>query len=196
MCVVSGLLYASGAGALTGGLSSFAGGLLDFGLFTKGVTKTYSAFREITAKREQALYSAEVAEANAQLSARYAERIDLTADQRRRALLMETQQARGSARAGYASGGVVLASGTHLDYEADIAQTYDIDLKSLDYDVANQKWQAQVQAWNDSAQGKLFRMQASEYNRQRNVAVLSGAIDTVGDAAKTGMSLALALRAG
>lgn len=153
-----------------------------------GVVSTVSGVQQAENQKQQADYQAEVAEANARLAERQAERIDLQADQRRAALSLESQQKTGSARAGFAANGVVLGAGTVLDYEADVAQTYDLDLANLNYDVENQKWQAKVHGANNQAQAAAYRSTASAYNQQKTSTAIGGAIGTIGDAASTAVS--------
>lgn len=153
-----------------------------------GVVSTVQGVQQAENQKQQAEYQAEVAEANARLAERQAERIDLQADQRRSALLLDSQQKTGAARAGFAANGVVLGAGTVLDYEADVAQTYDLDLANLNYDVENQKWQAKVQGANNRAQAAAYRSAASAYKQQKTSTAIGGVIGTIGDAASTAVS--------
>jgi hypothetical protein len=188
MCIVSGIALFTSVGVtlstlltdvvITGAAAAIAG----------GVVGTVSAVQQAENNKNQAEYQAEVAEANALLARRQAERIDLAADQRRAALLMDFQGNRGAARAGFAANGVVLGAGTVLDYEADLAQTYDLDLKNLNYDVENQKWQAKAEGASLEAQSGLYKMQAKAYGQQKITSGIGGAISTVGDTAKTVVS--------
>lgn len=194
MCVVTAAVAATTTAGL---IATIAADVAITAAVAGGVVGMVSSIQQSEAATKQAKYQAEVAEANALLAERQAERVDLAADRRRHALLMESQQTRGSARAGFASGGVVLASGTHLDYEADIAQTYDLDLKNLEYDVANRKWQARVQSANDTAQSELFAMQADAYAQKKTMTYIGGPISILGDTAKavgSGLSTAGALK--
>ena len=190
MCIITGTLLATGL-ATSFAMTTIAAEAVGWAVAATvagGVIGTVSAVQQAENNKNQAEYQAEVAEANALLARRQAERIDLSADQRRAALLMDFQGNRGAARAGFAANGVVLGAGTGLDYEADLAQTYDLDLKNLNYDVENQKWQAKVEGASLEAQSGLYKMQSKAYGQQKITSGIGGVISTVGDTAKTVVS--------
>lgn len=147
-----------------------------------GIVSTIMGVQAAQQQEAMAKYQADVAEANARLARREGERIDLQADQQRADLQRDRLAKIGSARAGYAANGVVLGSGTVLDYEADVAQTYDLDLANLNYDVANQKWQKQVQALNYQAQANASRAEASALKAQRPLLITGGVFSSLGSA--------------
>ena len=153
-----------------------------------GTVATISGIQQAKQQEANAKYQADVAEANARLANREGERIDLQADQKRAALQRDRLAKIGAARAGYAANGVVLGNGTVLDYEADVAQTYDLDLANLNYDVANQKWQKRVQAQNYQSQANASRATAKAYGQQATYTGIGGAISTLGDAVSAGAS--------
>lgn len=153
-----------------------------------GTVATISGIQQAKQQEAMAKYQEAVAEANARLARREGERIDLQADQQRAELQRDRLAKIGSARTGYAANGVVLGSGTVLDYEADVAQTYDLDQANLNYDVANQKWQKQVQALNYQSQANASRATAKAYGQQAIYTGIGGAISTVGDAISAGVS--------
>ena len=88
-------------------------------------------------------------------------------------------QTKGTGRAQYAAGNVVLGSGTPNDYEADIADAYDLDMRNLDYDIASRSWQSKVQAVSASNQAALYRTQAKAYGQQKTTSLLSGTLGTL-----------------
>ena len=193
---VAGATTALSAGAAVGiGAGAIGIGVLGIGASVAGgVMGAVQAYQGAEAQQKQAEFQAEMAENNARLAYRRAENIELQANQKRAALLMEAQQRRGSGRAGYAANGVVLGSGVTAEYEADIANAYDLDLRNLNYDVASQAWQAKVQGTNEANQAALYRAQADGYAAQKTTSVLGSAIGTVGSTAKDlfGMGVGLA----
>ena len=86
---------------------------------------------------------------------------------------------RGAGRAAYASSGVVLGSGTVLDYEADIADAYDLDRRNLDYDIKSKSWQKRVEAVNARNQARMYDEQADAFKAQRVPSLLTGMFNTV-----------------
>ena len=174
---------ATAIGATVIGVSAVAGVVSIGAAIAGGVLGTVSSMQAAEAQKQQAKFQASQAEENARLSYRHAEHIELQANQKRAALLMESQQKRGAARAGFAANGVVLGSGVTADYEADIANAYDLDLKNYNYDVASQAWQAKVQGVNEANSVALYRAQAEMYGQQKTTSLLGGLIGTVGSTA-------------
>lgn len=149
---------------------------------------TYSTIQTSRSQRMMADYEADVAETNAALASRQAVNLDMQADQKRQELLRRMQQQRGTARAQYAAQGVVLGSGTVLDYEADVAEAYDLDLRNLNYDVKNQQWQVKMQGAGYANQANILSMQADAYQRQGTLDAVGGLFKGVGSAASMSSS--------
>ena len=179
------------AGTVAG--TAVAGATVAGATIAGGVLGTVSSVQQAEAQKRQAEFLAQQAEENARLSNRRAENIELQANQKRAALLMESQQRRGAARAGFAANGVVLGSGVTADYEADIANAYDLDLKNYNYDVASQAWQAKVQGVNEANSAALYRAQAEMYGQQKTSSLLGGLIGTAGSALGGMFSMATGL---
>lgn len=158
-----------------------------------GVVSTVMSVQQTEQQAEMAKQQAEMEERNAKLAAIRAEKIDMEANQKRASLLRESQQTLGSARTGYAANGVVLGSGTTLDYEADVADVFDLDMRNLEYDVKSQQWQQRVAATNSANQAALYRAQAKGYESSKTGTLLSGAwkttTDTIGSAIKFGSAI-------
>jgi hypothetical protein len=130
-------------------------------------------------QKKMAEFQEDVARNNAEMANRHANNIERQADQRRMALRRNMLQQQGTARAEYASQGVVLGSGVVLDYEADIANAYDLDLRNLNYDVASKAWQTRVEGTGQMNQSKLYAVEAKAHNRQMLFNLL-GAQGTIG----------------
>ncbi len=131
---------------------------------------------------DMAAYLAAREEVNGVLAARQGEHIDLQANQDRLQLRNKMMQTQGDARASFAARGVVLGSGTPNDYEADIADAYDLDSRNLEYDVAMKKWKYQVEAANHFAQAGIYRNQSSAYQSAKSASLLGGMFGTAGSA--------------
>ena len=178
-----------GATAFTIGSTSVSWGALGLGALAVGgavaggVTSIVSGVQNVKMQEAQAEYMAEMEAENAKAVARQAEALDLQGNQERAQLHGKMLQTKGEARASYAAGGVVLGAGSSADYEADIADTYDLDSRNLNYDIASRKWKLQVQANNAANQSALYKAQAGGYRSQQATSILSGTFNTVGNTA-------------
>jgi uncharacterized protein (DUF58 family) len=204
MCLITGLValatgitFASvgsalgaGAGAALGvGLTAtVVADVLITGAAVGGTLATVSAVQQAEAAQEQAEFQASIERENAKLAAIEAENIELQANQDRHQLRLKMLASKGEARAAYAAGGVVLGAGSSADYEADIADAYDLDKRNLNYDIAQKKWQAKVQSINASNQASLYTAQAHGFGQQKASAALSGVFNTVTDTVGAGVS--------
>ena len=146
------------------------------GSVASGVVGTVAGVQQAEAQAE---YMAEVEAENARTAARHAEAIKLQGNQEKLATYNKMMQTKGTGRAQYAAGNVVLGSGTPNDYEADIADAYDLDMRNLDYDIASRSWQSQVQAVSSANQAANYRAQAEAYGQQKTGSLLSGSIGTL-----------------
>lgn len=169
MCEPATLMLIAGATMLAGGGMSM-----------------YGDAQAADANEAMAEYQQKIAENNAEMAARHAANIERQADQKRNALGLQMQQRIGTARTQYASQGVVLGSGIVLDYEADIANAYDLDLKNLNYDVAMEAWQTKVQGVNFMNQAKMYHAQGNMYEKQKTSSIISGSLNMVGNLAMMG----------
>ncbi len=166
MCSVAGM-------ALTGAIAALAGGIVS------GIAGKQQADQQA----DMAKYQADLEQANARNTLIQAENYDMQQDNERRKLQLNMLNRKGEARTSYAAGGVVLGSGSSADYEADIMDAYDLDSKNLDYDIANKKWQMQVQAANHQDQANLYRAQAKGYKKSGTVSLISGVFSGLGNSA-------------
>lgn len=139
-----------------------------------------------------AAYLAAREEVNGVLAARQGEHIDIQSNQDRLQLRNKMMQTQGDARASFAARGVVLGSGTPNDYEADIADAYDLDSRNLEYDVAMKKWKYKVEAANHFSQAGIYRNQASAYQSAKSASLLGGLFGTAGSA-MSGLSSGLSV---
>ena len=158
------------------------------GALAGGVTSTIGSIQQAEQQKAEANFYAEQAEENARLSRREAEAIEVMGNQEKLQLRQKMLAQKSSGRAGYAAGGVVLGSGTTLDYEADIADAYDSDARNLEYDIESRKWQKQVAAANAADQGAMYRAKANYAEKSKTTSLISGVFNTIGDTVKTGIS--------
>ncbi len=149
------------------------------GSIAGGVVGTVSGVQQASVQKAQAEYMAEVEAENARTAARHAEAVKLQGNQERLSVFNKMMQTKGTGRAQYAAGNVVLGSGTPNDYEADIADAYDLDMRNLNYDIESRAWQSRVQAVSSANQAANYRAQAKEYGRQKTGSLLSGSIGTL-----------------
>jgi hypothetical protein len=173
--------------SLVGAIAIGVGEIAIAGAAIGGTLATVSAVQQAQAAQEQAEFQASIERENAKLAAVEAENIDLQANQDRQQLRLKMLASKGEARASYAAGGVVLGSGSAADYEADIADAYDLDKRNLNYDVAQKQWQAKVQSVNASNQASLYTAQAHGFGQQKATAALSGVFNTVTDTVQAGV---------
>jgi hypothetical protein len=125
-----------------------------------GIASTIGGIQQQKAIAAQAEFQADVAEENAKIAAQSAEANELQANQKRLALFNRMQQMQGQMRTDFAGRGVVLGSGTQADYEADLADSYDLDKRNLNYDTATRTWQYRVEEASNRQQADLYRAQA------------------------------------
>lgn len=143
---------------------------------------TVANMQNNAAQQDLMKYLAAQEEVNGILASRQGEHTDLQANQDRLQLHNKMLQTQGDARASFAARGVVLGSGTPNDYEADIADAYDLDSRNLEYDVAMKKWKYKVEAANRFTQAGIYRGQASAYRSAGTASLLGGMFGTAGSA--------------
>ena len=177
---------------LTGGAATLAGvGLVGaevIGLgatIAGGVASTVAGVQQAEQNAKIAEYQAKVADENAKIAAESAEANQLQGNQKRLALLQQMQQMQGRVRTDFAGRGVVLGSGTPNDYEADLAESYDMDKRNLEYDIATKSWQYKVQASEQKQQAGMYRAQADAYRSTIPGTWAGGLLSTAGNAASS-----------
>ncbi len=145
-----------------------------------GVTSLVTGVQASKNAQAQADYMEEIEEENARIADAQAQALSLQADQEYVALRQKMLANRAAGRNAYAAGGVVLGSGSAANFEADIADAYDLDAKNLDYDVAGRVWQTQMSGRNAANQAKLYGMQSDAFGSQAIYSGIGGAMSTVG----------------
>ena len=145
-----------------------------------GIISTIGAYQNAEDNRQTAKLQAEQEAENVRLARKEAEAIGIMGYQEELQVRRKMQTQRSAGRTGYASSGVVLGSGTALDYEADIADAYDSDIRNLEYDIASRKWQKQVEAANHSEQESVYLLQKKNAQRSKTTSLLSGIFGSFG----------------
>ena len=106
------------------------------------VQQTFQAVQQKKANER----NAEIAEDNARRAHEHALNIQKQADQERNQLRLQALQALGTQRAEGGASGFALGAGTNNDMVADIESAFDLDMKNLNYDIAQREWQQNQKA--------------------------------------------------
>jgi hypothetical protein len=180
MCVISTISAIAGASISTA-LSIAATEAAVVG----GILGTVGAVQQAEAQKAAAEYQAEVERENAKLASRQAEAEGLQGNQELNQLRQKMLATQSAGRAEYASSGVVLGAGVAADYEADIADAYDLDKRNLEYDIATRQYRLRVEAANSEGQSGIYGAQAKRYGQKAGMSLLSGSFDTVSSGVDT-----------
>lgn len=147
---------------------------------TGGIISAIGAYQNAEDNRQVAKFQAAQEAENARLAQKEAEAIGVMGYQELLQVRQKMQAQKSAGRTGYASSGVVIGSGTALDYEADIADAYDSDIRNLEYDIASRKWQKQVAAANHLEQERVYLLQKENARRSKTTSLLSGLFGAFG----------------
>ena len=206
MCIISGLValtastsVAAAFGAVGAGAAASVGAtvgttaataigvgvtvaadLAILGTALSGTLSTISSVEQAKAQAAQAEAQMEIELENARLEARRAERVELEGNQKRLALYNEMQQRQGTARATYGAAGVVLGAGSAAEYEADIADAYDLDRRNLDYDIASEAYSHKVASVSHRNQAAYYKAVTKSYDKQAKNSLTTGIFTTAG----------------
>jgi hypothetical protein len=176
------------AAATLGATATIAADLAVTGVLVGGVMGTVGAVQNAAQQKEMAEFQAQQEAENARLAKKEAEAIKIMGDQEKHQLRQKMLAQKSAGRTGYAASGVVLGSGTTLDYEADIADVYDSESRNLDYDIKSRQWQKQVAAANATDQAAMFRAQSKAAGQTMTMSLLAGTFSTIGNTASALMS--------
>lgn len=140
-----------------------------------GATASYMAY---DAQRENAKYNEKVADINAAAAVQYANSIEAQGEWKHRKLATESLLEFGKAKTGYAASGVALGAGTPNDYEADIADAYELDSRQLDFDIQSQKYQALMQGADYANKSTLYGMESRQASAQQPLGTFTGGLNS------------------
>lgn len=187
--VTAGSIGAAVGGGTLAGLGVMAAETIGVGAtIAGGIASTIGGIQQQQAIAAQAEFQAKVEDENAKIAAQSSEANKLQANQKRLALLNQMQQMQGHIRSDFAGRGVVLGSGTPNDFEADLADSYDMDRRNLEYDVASRSWQYKVQETGHRQQADLYRAQAKGARALIPGVAAGGLLSTVGNLANSALS--------
>lgn len=201
MCIATATAIGTALGSAIGiSMGSTAAAVTGYTAITLGVAAVGAAavggamgivsdVERIDAQKEQAKAQARIAEENSRLARRQAERTELAANQKRRALLIEAQQKTGAARTAYAAGNVVLGQGSSAEVEADIRNAYDLDLRNFNYDVENEKWAHRVEGVSQANNARYLWASAEDLEASKGSTIFGGVMKTVASTASTALTV-------
>ena len=183
-------LGASTAGAATAvGIGAVAAEVVGIGAtLAGGIASTIGGIQQQQAIAAQAEFQAKVEDENAKIAGQSAEANKLQANQKRLALLNQMKQQQGHINADFAGRGVVLGSGSPNDFQADLADAYDMDRRNLEYDVASRSWQYRVEEAGHRQQADLYRAQAKGARALIPGVAAGGILSTAGNLAQSALS--------
>lgn len=116
--------------------------------------------------------NAEIAEENARRAHEHALNIQKQADQERNQLRLQALQASGTQRAEGGASGFALGAGTSNDMVADIESAFDLDMKNLNYDIAQREWQQNQKA--AEYQTMANQLKYANKNFEQNLGIIWG----------------------
>jgi hypothetical protein len=116
--------------------------------------------------------NAEIAEENARRAHEHALNIQKQADQERNQLRLQALQASGTQRAEGGASGFALGAGTSNDMAADIESAFDLDMKNLNYDIAQREWQQNQKA--AEYQTMANQLKYANKNFEQNLGIIWG----------------------
>jgi len=141
------------------------------------------------AQKHSAAYNSRIAEVNAKAAKDYANSIEAQGEWKHKKLATESLLEFGKARTSYAAAGVALGAGTPNDYEADIADAYELDSRQLDYDIQSQKYQALMQGADYYNQSKLHSLEASQAKSMMPINIMTGGFQGFAQGAGLGKTI-------
>lgn len=173
MCMFGMETVAAGVGSWIGGLTG-AEWLAGAGLVTSAAGLTMNAigtYNQGKAAESQADYAAQMAENNAQIANMQADNAITRGNAAIEEQRLQVNRMRGTGRANYAAGNIVLGSGSALDWEEDL----DI---GAEYDRRKMQYNSQLEAWG-------YKNQSGQYGASAYASRMSG--DNARDASYTQM---------
>ena len=88
-----------------------------------------------------------------------------------------------------AAGGVQLGSGSLLDWEISAQEVFDEDIRQLEYDIENRKYQARIGQWNARTVRTQALARADAFGDQIPILAVGGIISTVTNTASATLSV-------
>ena len=141
------------------------------------IFSAYGSYRQGQAAAQASEYQARVADVNAQAAQNQMKSVADKEAIDKETLKRSVAKQRATGRTGYAAGGVVLGTGSALDWELDMTAQEETDLAIISYnaDLERSSLQNQIGNYQNQAQGS--RMAAKD---SRNAAVLGAGTSLLG----------------
>jgi hypothetical protein len=162
MCIVTTSIAGISAAAIN---TALAVGAVSAG------TAGYMQYQSSRTQKNMAAYQEDVANANAKAAQEAAGAEQRMAEWEHLDLSRRALQETGNARVQYAASGLSLASGTPAQFLSDIADTYDLDSRKLDYNTSQKVYQRKMQAYNYSTQATGYGYQKHSINPGLNASL-------------------------
>lgn len=126
----------------------------------------YSSYQQGKQQKAMYEYEAEMNQQNVEIAGMQASNAANRAEVEKAELRRKVTLMRGEGRSNYAGGNVVLAEGSALDWESDLAEQEHLDRKKIDYNARLEQWGYGVQG--STAQGKVGQSRAAGANAYRS----------------------------
>ena len=182
-------LGAASAAATAGAVALDVGMLGVAGAATSGVLGGISSIRQVNAAQEQADYAAKISERNEQM---YKDQEQQILDQGAFELRQQKLKQAGvisDAQASAAANGVMLGSGSLVDWEVSANEVFEEDNRQLSYDIQNRAHTARIGAWNARNNTNAYNARSDAFSEQKPLLYTAGAINTTSDTFSTGLNL-------
>lgn len=146
---------------------------------TGGITGIYAA------KTQQKMYEAQadIDKQNARLAYQKALDIGITGEQSMTELGARKSKLEAQGQTGFAAGGVILGSGTPVEWQQDVAEGYGIDRNTLQHNIEMDQWAAKVQMTNYLNSAKMADFASAQAGASANLQIFGLATGLLGNAA-------------
>lgn len=143
-----------------------------------GVAQAAGAKQQATAQAQAYRYQAGIADVNAKLAAQNADWSRAAGETDAMQLGLKERVVQGKIRAAQGASGLDVNSGTALDVQDSAKKVSDIDVAQSRTNAARRAYGYEVEAYNATAQGKLYQASASNAEQAGKINVLSSFLGT------------------
>lgn len=147
-----------------------------------GVLSTVQQVQNAQSAKAQMKYQAQIEQQKQELGRRQIEQIteEGAYEKRQQRLRQEAIIAEGQAAG--AAGGVLLGTGSLLDWEVSAEEVFAEDRRQLAYDIENRKYSARIGIWNSQQTQAGLEASADAYSGQIPGIIAGGTLSTIGSA--------------
>lgn len=153
------------------------------GLLVQAVSSSASAYGQSEAQKLQGAYQQKIASNNAELATLQSDDAIRRGEQSATNINTKARVIVGAQRAGFASQGVDVNSGSAADVQADTAAMSAADARTVRINAMREAWGYKVQALDATSRGQMAAFSAD--NESRNT-LLTGGLKTIGYGFKAG----------